>query len=93
MSLGWPEILIIIGVLMLLFGATKLPKLARSMGESARIFKAETKGLREDDKAAESSDGTASGEQAKQLPDSTQQQEPLVADTVEETDAQRGKAG
>lgn len=47
-SLGWPEILIIIGVLVLLFGAKKLPDLARSMGQSARVFKGEMKGLRED---------------------------------------------
>lgn len=52
-SLGWPEILIIIGVLVLLFGAKKLPDLARSMGQSARVFKGEMKGLREDGRADE----------------------------------------
>ena len=39
MSLGAPELLIILAVVMLLFGATKLPKLARSLGESAKEFK------------------------------------------------------
>ena len=34
---------------MLLFGATKLPELARGSGRALRIFKAETKGLMDDD--------------------------------------------
>ena len=45
---GW-ELLLLLGVLVLLFGATKLPMAARSLGQSLRIFKAETKGLRDDD--------------------------------------------
>ena len=39
MNLGAPELLIILAVVMLLFGAAKLPKLARSLGESAKEFK------------------------------------------------------
>lgn len=34
-GLGLPELIIILLVLLLLFGSTKLPKLARSIGESA----------------------------------------------------------
>lgn len=48
-DLGWPEILIIAVVILVLFGSTKLPAAARSLGRSLRIFKAETKGLRSDD--------------------------------------------
>jgi sec-independent protein translocase protein TatA len=48
-GLGTPELLIILGVLVLLFGAKKLPELARGSGRALRIFKAETKGLLEDD--------------------------------------------
>ncbi|REF00974.1 Sec-independent protein translocase subunit TatA [Thermomonospora umbrina] len=51
-GLGWTEILIVLAVIMLLFGSAKLPQLARSLGKSARILKAETKGLREDDDEA-----------------------------------------
>jgi sec-independent protein translocase protein TatA len=43
------EWLIILAIVILVFGASKLPDLARSTGQSLRIFKAETKGLREDD--------------------------------------------
>jgi sec-independent protein translocase protein TatA len=39
MSLGPTELLIVFAIVMLLFGATKLPKLARSLGESAKEFK------------------------------------------------------
>jgi sec-independent protein translocase protein TatA len=34
-GLGLPELIIILVVLLLLFGATRLPKLARSIGQSA----------------------------------------------------------
>ena len=39
MSLGPTELLIVFAIVMLLFGAAKLPKLARSLGESAKEFK------------------------------------------------------
>src|SRR4051812_22089294 len=48
-DIGTPEILLILLVLLLLFGATKLPDLARGSGRALRIFKAETKGLMDDD--------------------------------------------
>ncbi|MGN6780263.1 MAG: Sec-independent protein translocase subunit TatA [Marmoricola sp.] len=48
-SLGTPELLIILAVLVLLFGASKLPELARGTGRALRIFKAETKGLLTDE--------------------------------------------
>ena len=48
-GIGAPEILIILLILVLLFGAKKLPELARGSGRALRIFKAETKGLIDDD--------------------------------------------
>jgi sec-independent protein translocase protein TatA len=48
-GLGTPELLIILAVVVLLFGASKLPDLARNSGRALRIFKAETKGLMSDD--------------------------------------------
>jgi sec-independent protein translocase protein TatA len=47
-----PELLIILLIIVLLFGAKKLPETARGLGRSLRIFKAETKGLNEDEAAA-----------------------------------------
>ena len=48
-SIGAPEVLIVILVLVILFGAKKLPELARGSGRAIRIFKSETKGLMDDD--------------------------------------------
>jgi sec-independent protein translocase protein TatA len=45
-NLGAPELIIIALVVLLLFGATRLPKLGKSMGQSISGFK---KGLREGD--------------------------------------------
>ncbi|MGH8938971.1 MAG: Sec-independent protein translocase subunit TatA [Actinomycetes bacterium] len=49
---GW-EIVIILVLLLLLFGAKRLPDAARGLGRSLRIFKAETKNLRDDDEATD----------------------------------------
>lgn len=48
-NIGGPEILIILVVVLLLFGATRLPKLARSIGESAKELKAGLSGDDSDD--------------------------------------------
>ncbi len=45
---GWELVLVVI-VIMVLFGAKRLPDASRSLGRSLRIFKAETKGLRSDE--------------------------------------------
>jgi TatA/E family protein of Tat protein translocase len=37
--LGWPEIIIILVVLLLLFGAKRLPEMGRSLGRGMREFK------------------------------------------------------
>lgn len=47
-NLRWQELLIIVALVLLLFGAKRLPDAARGLGRSMRIFKAETKGLVDD---------------------------------------------
>ena len=47
------HIIVFVVVLVLLFGAKRLPDAARSLGRSLRIIKAETKGLVDDDNVAE----------------------------------------
>lgn len=44
MSLGPPELLIVLVIVLVLFGASRLPKLARSMGQASKEFK---QGLKE----------------------------------------------
>lgn len=46
------HILIVVLILVVLFGSTKLPTLARSLGRSARILKSEAKSLHEDEDEA-----------------------------------------
>lgn len=58
------EWLIILVLILLLFGAKRLPDAARGLGRSLRILKAETKGLHDDDGTpSEQIGGTKSPEQ------------------------------
>ena len=50
---GW-HFLIILAVILLLFGAAKLPALAKSMGQSARVFRGEMKAMKDEDAPAAS---------------------------------------
>jgi sec-independent protein translocase protein TatA len=50
-DLGAPEIVLILVVVVLLFGAKKLPELARGSGRAIRIFKEEVSGSNDDDVA------------------------------------------
>ena len=47
-AFGWPHLLIILAVILLLFGAAKLPALAKSLGQSARVFKGEMKAMKDE---------------------------------------------
>jgi len=49
-------------VLVLLFGAPKLPALAKSLGQSMRIFRGEVKNLKEDAKADEQGQDSDKGD-------------------------------
>ena len=55
---GW-EWLIIVALILLLFGAKRLPDAARGLGRSLRIFKAETKGMTGEAGAEESAEAPA----------------------------------
>ena len=48
-----PHLWIILIIILLLFGAAKLPALAKSLGQSARVFKGEMKAMKEDDAASD----------------------------------------
>lgn len=44
---GW-HLLILLAVILLLFGAARLPALAKSVGQSARVFRGEMKQMKEE---------------------------------------------
>jgi sec-independent protein translocase protein TatA len=56
---GWWPVVILV-VVLLLFGAPKLPGLAKSIGQSMRIFRGEVKQMKDENgKSAESADAPA----------------------------------
>ena len=57
MNVGAPELLIILVIILLIFGGTKLPKLARSLGQAQKEFK---DGLSESNAESSKSDGSDS---------------------------------
>jgi sec-independent protein translocase protein TatA len=72
---GW-HLLILLAVILLLFGAAKLPALAKSVGQSARVFKGEMKAMKDENVPA---DGTAASTPADQTAPASTPQSP--ADT------------
>jgi sec-independent protein translocase protein TatA len=62
-TFGLPHLIIILVIILLLFGAPKLPGLARSVGQSMKIFRNEVKSDKKDDEtpaASESGETPAS---------------------------------
>ena len=47
-GLGGPEVLVIMIIILLLFGAKKLPELARSLGQGMKEFRKSVKEISED---------------------------------------------
>jgi sec-independent protein translocase protein TatA len=84
-GLGPGEIALILAVLVLLFGASKLPELARGSGRALRIFKAETKGLMDDDDDEPSP-------KPKQAPEPRELQTPTTLDAESERRAAERRA-
>ncbi len=65
-------ILVLVFIVVLLFGANRLPDLARSVGQSLKIFKSEVKDLRDDDATRNTPGTTDAGNPGDQDKPSTQ---------------------
>jgi sec-independent protein translocase protein TatA len=61
-GLGYQELLIILVIVLILFGANRLPELARSLGSSVKEFK---KGVNETTKADDTTTAAARKEEEK----------------------------
>ncbi|WP_188700161.1 twin-arginine translocase TatA/TatE family subunit [Microbacterium nanhaiense] len=62
---GGMQILLLLVVILLIFGASRLPALAKSMGQSARLFKNEVKQMKSDD-TSQKNDASLQNEAAPQ---------------------------
>jgi sec-independent protein translocase protein TatA len=91
-GLGPGEIALILAVIILLFGASKLPELARGSGRALRIFKAETKGLLDDEDETTAADPTK-GENVQRSPEQRElQNRPPSMDAETERQAAERRA-
>lgn len=75
MNFGTTEILLIVAVLFLLFGASRLPQLAKSLGQSRKAFK---EGMRE----AEEEDGQQKMAAAPAAPQINQMSDEALAEEM-----------
>lgn len=81
MPQGW-ELIIILALVFLLFGAKKMPDAARGIGRSLRILKTETKGLHdEDDDDDDASSTSIADESPAQISASAAHTDPSEADS------------
>lgn len=80
------HIIVLVVVLILLFGAKRLPDASRALGRSLRILKAETRGLAEDDVQAK-----AEAQNGRQQVDSQQSIAPSTTPVVDPVERVRDK--
>jgi sec-independent protein translocase protein TatA len=69
-GLGWQELVIVLVIIMIIFGAGKLPEVAKSLGQGVKEFKQESAGSTDSLAAASAAsgdahDGVPSAERAK----------------------------
>ena len=49
MDLGWPEILLIVFIVLILFGAKRIPEMMKSMGQGVKEFKKAARDIANDE--------------------------------------------
>jgi TatA/E family protein of Tat protein translocase len=76
-GLGWQELVIVLVIIMIIFGAGKLPEIAKSLGQGVKEFKQEAAAPVGPTSASSTASATATGADANG---------PVAADTVVETD-------
>lgn len=69
MNFGTTEIILIVAVLFLLFGATRLPQLAKSLGATRKAFKDGLREAEEEEKAEQSKIASPAAPQINQMTD------------------------
>ena len=69
MNFGTTEIILIVAVLFLLFGATRLPQLAKSLGQSRKAFKDGMREAEEEERAEQQKLANAKAPQISEVND------------------------
>ncbi len=75
MNFGTTEIILIVAVLFLLFGATRLPQLAKSLGQSRKAFKDGLREAEEEEKVEQQKLSNASPPQVSAVSDEALEEE------------------
>ena len=57
--MGWQELVIVLVIIMIIFGAGKLPEVAKSLGQGVKEFKQESAGATDSLAAASAASGDA----------------------------------
>ena len=65
LAFGMPELLMVLAILLLLFGGSKLPSLAKGLGQSVKEFKKATKDEEEETKPTETNVAAKKSEPAR----------------------------
>jgi sec-independent protein translocase protein TatA len=84
MNFGTTEIILIVAVLFLLFGATRLPQLAKSLGQSRKAFK---EGMREAEEEEQNRQQVAAAPTAPQI--SSMSDEEILAEMRRRTESKQ----
>jgi sec-independent protein translocase protein TatA len=85
-NLGWPEIVVILLVILLLFGGRKLPELARGLGKGLREFKDAVRGAKNEFEDAADLDAEPEGSDQASPSDEPASDEKTPAAPAGETD-------
>ncbi|RIQ18909.1 Sec-independent protein translocase subunit TatA [Jiangella rhizosphaerae] len=73
-NIGTWQLIIVLAIVFLLFGAKRLPEAARGLGRSLKIFKTETQGLINKDDKADDVTGEGAPQAQQQAPRAVEQQ-------------------
>jgi len=82
MGIGFPELMIILVIIMIIFGAGKLPEIGSAFGRSIKNFKLSMKEAEETEKEGEAQATVESAPDSKALSENTQASEAAPAETA-----------
>lgn len=92
MGIGFPELMIILVIIMIIFGAGKLPEIGSAFGRSIKNFKSSMKEAEEAEQNAEVAEGQAPAEELQQENLSDEEKERLAREKAQVDGEAKDKA-